>query len=64
MPDPDDLPQPFGKHTQYIIPYAETRTLVTSLDNKGVRLIEVRGTLPARNMELIRVLRLISSPLL
>lgn len=58
------LPQPFGKHMQYIIPYAETKTLATSLANKGVRLIEVRGTLPARNMELIRALRLISSPLL
>ncbi len=51
-----DLPQPFGTHTQYIIPHAETRTLATSLDNKGVRLIEVRGTWPPKNMELIRVL--------
>ena len=59
-----DLPQPFGTHTQYIIPHAETKTLATSLANKGVRLTEVRGTLPARNMELIRALRLISSPLL
>ncbi len=42
-----DLPQPFGTRTHYIIPHAETKTLATSLANKGVRLIEVRGTWPA-----------------
>ena len=51
-----DLPQPFGTHTQYIIPHAETKTLATSLANQGVRLIEVRGTWPPKNMELIRIL--------
>lgn len=50
------LPKPFGTHTQYIIPHAETKTLASSLADKGVRLIEVRGTWPPKSMELIRVL--------
>lgn len=50
------LPEPFGSTTQYIIPHAETRTLARALEPKGVRLIEVRGTWPARNMQLVRAL--------
>jgi len=50
------LPKPFGKHTQYIIPHAETKTLADSLAAKDVNLIEVRGTWPPKNMELIRTL--------
>ena len=51
-----ELPQPYGAATQYIIPHAETRTLAKALSGKGVRLIEVRGTWPQRNMQLIRAL--------
>jgi lysine 6-dehydrogenase len=50
------LPEPYGLATQYIIPHAETRTLAKALAPKGVRLIEVRGTWPPRNMQLIRAL--------
>lgn len=50
------LPEPFGTHPQYIIPHAETRTVAQYLANKGVRLIEVRGTWPPKNMQLIRTL--------
>lgn len=50
------LPEPFGTHLQYIIPHAETRTVAQYLANKGVRLIEVRGTWPPKNMQLIRTL--------
>ncbi len=51
-----DLPKPFGRHVQYIIPHAETRTLAQYLSGKGVRLIEVRGTWPPKSMGLIRTL--------
>ena len=50
------LPDPYGPTTQYIIPHAETKTLAAALRDKGVRLIEVRGTWPARNMQLVRAL--------
>lgn len=50
------LPEPYGTHPQYIIPHPETRTLAESLAGKGVRLIEVRGTWPPKNMQLIRAL--------
>jgi saccharopine dehydrogenase-like NADP-dependent oxidoreductase len=50
------LPAPYGTAPQYIIPHAETRTLARNLKSKGVRLIEVRGTWPPRNMQLIRAL--------
>ena len=50
------LPPPYGTAPQYIIPHAETRTLARHLAHKGVRLIEVRGTWPQRNMQLIRAL--------
>jgi saccharopine dehydrogenase-like NADP-dependent oxidoreductase len=50
------LPEPFGTHTQYIIPHAETQTLPGSFKEKGVRLIEVRGTWPPANMQLLRTL--------
>ncbi len=48
-----DLLQPFGTHPQYIIPHAETLTLPKSLADKGIKLIEVRGTWPPKNMRLI-----------
>ncbi len=51
-----ELPQPYGTHTQWIIPHAETVTLPRSLPGKGIKLIEVRGTWPPKNMELIRAL--------
>ena len=50
------LPAPYGTAPQYIIPHAETKTLARNLAGKGVRLIEVRGTWPQRNMQLIRAL--------
>ncbi len=50
------LPPPYGLTTQYIIPHAETKTLAKTLAHKGVRLIEVRGTWPRKNMQLIRAL--------
>jgi saccharopine dehydrogenase-like NADP-dependent oxidoreductase len=51
-----DLPPPYGAATQYIIPHSETKTLAKNLAAKGVRLIEVRGTWPQPNMQLIRAL--------
>lgn len=51
-----ELPQPYGTHTQWIIPHAETVTLPRSLANMGIKLIEVRGTWPPKNMQLIRAL--------
>ena len=39
---------------QYIIPHSETVTLAKALKDKGVRLIEVRGTWPMQNMNLVR----------
>jgi len=51
-----ELPQPFGTHPQYIIPHPETVTLSKTLADKGVRLIEVRGTWPPKNMALLRAL--------
>jgi saccharopine dehydrogenase-like NADP-dependent oxidoreductase len=51
-----DLPEPFGSHPQWIIPHAETRTAHAYLKDKGVRLIEVRGTWPPQNMQLVRAL--------
>ena len=50
------LPEPYGKTVQYIIPHAETKTLATALADKNVQLIEVRGTWPAKNMQLVRAL--------
>jgi len=51
-----ELPQPYGKSIQYIIPHSETFTLAKYLAPKGVELIEVRGTWPKENMELIKTL--------
>lgn len=45
------LPAPYGTHPEYIIPHAETVTLSKALKDKGVRLIEVRGTWPPKNMQ-------------
>ncbi len=50
------LPEPYGTAIQYIIPHAETKTLAKNLAHKGIRLIEVRGTWPQPNMQLIRAL--------
>jgi saccharopine dehydrogenase-like NADP-dependent oxidoreductase len=51
-----ELPPPYGASVEYIIPHAETKTLAKNLAHKGVRLIEVRGTWPQSNMQLIRAL--------
>ena len=51
-----ELPGPYGTHPQYIIPHAETKTVAQYLCDKGVRLIEVRGTWPPKNMQLIKAL--------
>lgn len=51
-----ELPDPYGTHPQYIIPHAETKTVAQYLADKGVRLIEVRGTWPPKNMQLIKAL--------
>ena len=51
-----ELPPPYGKNTQFIIPHAETRTLAKALKDKGVQLIEVRGTWPPKNMQLVKAL--------
>ncbi|MBV5314734.1 MAG: saccharopine dehydrogenase NADP-binding domain-containing protein [Prolixibacteraceae bacterium] len=51
-----ELPQPYGKSIQYIIPHSETFTLAKYLAPKEVDLIEVRGTWPKENMELIKTL--------
>lgn len=51
-----ELPAPYGKTVQYIIPHAETKTLAAALAHKNVQLIEVRGTWPAKNMQLVRAL--------
>ncbi len=37
-----ELPAPYGKTTQYIIPHSETITLAKALENKGVKLIETK----------------------
>jgi len=50
------LPEPYGTHPQYIIPHSETKTLAEYLADKNVKLIEVRGTWPPRNMQLIKTL--------
>jgi len=51
-----ELPGPFGTHPEYIIPHAETKTVAQYLADKGVKLIEVRGTWPPKNMQLIKAL--------
>ncbi|TQQ85147.1 saccharopine dehydrogenase [Peptacetobacter hominis] len=48
------LPEPYGMTTQYIIPHSETVTLAEALKDKNVKLIEVRGTWPKQNMNLVR----------
>ncbi len=47
------LPEPYGKHVQYIIPHSETITLAEYLKPKNIKLIEVRGTWPPENMRLL-----------
>lgn len=51
-----ELPAPYGKAVQYIIPHSETITLAKALKDKGVQLIETRGTWPKQNMQLVRAL--------
>ena len=53
-----ELPSPYGTHPQYIIPHSETKTVAAYLDEQGkrARLIEVRGTWPPQNMQLVRAL--------
>ncbi|MBD1382164.1 saccharopine dehydrogenase family protein [Metabacillus arenae] len=51
-----ELPEPYGKGIQYIIPHSETKTLAKALSGKGVKLIEVRGKWPEPNMKLVRAL--------
>ncbi|MDR2075863.1 MAG: saccharopine dehydrogenase NADP-binding domain-containing protein [Desulfovibrio sp.] len=51
-----ELPQPYGTLPQYIIPHSETRTVAEALKNKGIRLVETRGTWPRKNMQLVRAL--------
>jgi len=53
-----ELPSPYGTHPQYIIPHSETKTVAAYLDEqrKRARLIEVRGTWPPQNMQLVRAL--------
>ena len=51
-----ELPAPYGKAVQYIIPHSETITLAKALKDKGVQLIETRGTWPQQNMQLVRAL--------
>ncbi|GGH23048.1 saccharopine dehydrogenase family protein [Paenibacillus segetis] len=51
-----ELPQPYGTAVQYIIPHAETKTLAKALAHKNVKLIEVRGTWPPQNMQLVKAL--------
>ncbi|GIT04841.1 MAG: hypothetical protein CM1200mP29_02520 [Verrucomicrobiota bacterium] len=48
------LPEPFGTHTQYIIPHAETQTIPKSFKEKGARASRGRGTWPPANMQLLR----------
>ncbi|WP_203362595.1 saccharopine dehydrogenase C-terminal domain-containing protein [Bacillus sp. REN10] len=50
------LPEPYGETVQYIIPHAETVTLSKALKDKGVQLIETRGTWPQKNMRLVKAL--------
>jgi len=53
-----ELPGPYGTHPEYIIPHSETKTVAAYLENQGkqARLIEVRGTWPPQNMQLVRAL--------
>jgi lysine 6-dehydrogenase len=51
-----DLPDPYGSHPQWIIPHSETRTVYEYLKDKGIRLVETRGTWPPKNMLLVRAL--------
>jgi saccharopine dehydrogenase-like NADP-dependent oxidoreductase len=50
------LPEPYGTHPEYIIPHSETKTVAEALKNKGIRLVETRGTWPPANMQLVRAL--------
>ena len=50
------LPEPYGTHEQYIIPHPEPVTLSKTLAEKGIRLVEARGTWPPKNMRLLKTL--------
>ena len=45
------LPEPYGTSIEYIIPHSETVTLSQALKEKGIRLVETRGTWPQKNMQ-------------
>ena len=53
-----ELPPPYGTHPQYIIPHSETKTVAAYCKavRKKPNLIEVRGTWPPRNMQLVRAM--------
>lgn len=53
-----ELPAPYGTHTQYIIPHSETKTVAAYCKAAGKKpnLIEVRGTWPPQNMQLVRAM--------
>lgn len=51
-----ELPEPYGKNIQYIIPHGETKTLSKALEHKGIQLVECRGTWPQPNMKLLKAL--------
>jgi len=51
-----DKPEPFGPSVEYIIPHSETFTLAKTVKDKGIRLIETRGTWPPETMELLKAL--------
>lgn len=50
------LPEPYGENPQYIIPHSETVTLAEALKDKGIKLVETRGTWPQMNMRLVKAL--------
>ncbi|MDX9820718.1 MAG: saccharopine dehydrogenase C-terminal domain-containing protein [Syntrophales bacterium] len=53
-----ELPAPYGTHPQYIIPHSETQTVAAYCKAVGKKpnLIEVRGTWPPQNMQLVRAM--------
>jgi saccharopine dehydrogenase-like NADP-dependent oxidoreductase len=50
------LPEPFGENPQWLIPHNETRSASAYLKNKGIKLVECRGTWPPKNMRLMKAL--------
>lgn len=50
------LPEPYGENPQWLIPHNEIRSASTYLKDKGIKLVECRGTWPPTNMRLIKAL--------